>query len=362
MHGANLIRHLHTSHPGVFSFEAIGGPEIAATGTPLFRDLSTQSSIGIIEGLRFLFSSLGLFRDLEKHFRREKFDLVLLIDGQGRNLPIGTLAQKAGLKTVYYFPPPVSIWGRWNVKKMRPYDLLLCPFRSDADIYEKGGVRCLWTGHPFSLLEKNHNRSLYKEKIGLDPGKKTVALFPGSRFQEIETLTDIFLKTSRLLLEWDKNLQIVLSLSHPAYHAKVRHWVDRNRLPVVIVERSPDDVMKASDFLITASGTATLQAAYYSLPMAICYKISWSSYWIYRMLVRIRHIGLPNLTADKEICREFIQKKVTPQNLFEYAKSYLADATRYQMTVNELLRVRDKLSTPDPFRLMSQGILGVLKS
>ncbi|MBL8995440.1 MAG: lipid-A-disaccharide synthase, partial [Spirochaetia bacterium] len=344
-----------------FSFEAIGGPEIASTGTPLYRDLSTQSSIGIIEGLRFLFSSLGLFKDLRRHFREGNIDLVILIDGQGRNIPIGKEAQRAGLKTIYYFPPPVAIWGRWNVKKMLPYDLLLCPFQNDAEIYLKGGCRALWTGHPFSLLEKNPDRSAYKKKLGLEPGKKTVALFPGSRFQEIETLTGVFMKTARLLLDWNPDLQFVLSLSHPAYRKEVGEWIRRSGVPISLVERQPDDVMKASDFLITASGTATLQAAYYSLPMAICYKISWSSYWIYRVLVDVRHIGLPNLAAGREICREFIQRNCNPKNLFEYAKSHLENQAVHDKTAFELANVREALSTPDPFGRMAQGILGVLE-
>lgn len=361
VHGAALIRHLHELHPGRFSFEAIGGPEIASTGTPLYRDLSTQSSIGIIEGLRFLFSSLGLFKDLRRHFREKKIDLVILIDGQGRNIPIGKEAQKAGLKTIYYFPPPVSIWGKWNVKKMLPYDLLLCPFENDAEIYRKAGGRTLWTGHPFSLLEKNHDRTAYKKKLGLDPSKKTVALFPGSRFQEIETLTGVFMKTARLLLNWNPELQFVLSLSHPAYGKEVGEWIRRSGVPVSLVERRSDDAMKASDFLITASGTATLQAAYYTLPMAICYKISWSSYWIYRALVDVRHIGLPNLAAGREICREFIQRRCNPENLFEYAKSHLENMAVHRETAAELSKVREALSTPDPFALMAQGILGVLE-
>lgn len=361
VHGAALIRYLNEQYPGRFKFEAIGGPEIAATGTPLYRDLSTQSSIGIIEGLRFLFSSLGLFKDLSRHFRETKIDLVILIDGQGRNIPIGKEAQKAGLKTIYYFPPPVSIWGRWNVKKMLPYDLLLCPFKNDAEIFQKAGGRTLWTGHPFSLLEKNPDRAVYQQKLGLKPGKKTVALFPGSRFQEIETLTGIFMKTARLLLDWDPDLQFVLSLSHPAYGNEVGEWIRRSGLPILLVERRPDDVMKASDFLITASGTATLQAAYYSLPMAICYKISWSSYWIYRVLVDVRHIGLPNIAAGREICREFIQRNCNPENLFEYAKSYLESEERRKETSSELAEVREALSTPNPFALMAEGILGVLE-
>jgi len=361
VHGAALIRHLNELHPGRFSFEAIGGPEIAATGTPIYRDLSTQSSIGIIEGLRFLFSSLGLFKDLRRHFRENKIDLVILIDGQGRNIPIGKEAQKAGLKTIYYFPPPVSIWGKWNVKKMLSYDLLLCPFQNDAEIYNKAGGRTLWTGHPFSLLERNPDRAAYKKKIGLNLQKKTVALFPGSRFQEIETLTGIFMKTARLLLEWDPDLQFVLSLSHPAYGKEVREWIRLSGVAISLVERQPDDVMKASDFLITASGTATLQAAYYALPMAICYKISWSSYWIYRVLVDVKYIGLPNLAAGREVCREFIQRKCNPQNLFEYAKSHLGNEAVHRETSGMLSKVREALSTPDPFARMAKGILSVLE-
>src|SRR5258708_2882288 len=127
------------------------------------------------------------------------------------------MAQKLGLKTVYYFSPPVSIWGKWNIRRMRPYDLLLCPFQSDVDLYLSGGVKCLWTGHPFSLLEKSPDRKSYRKKLGFDPDRKLVALFPGSRFQEIEKLTFLFLKVAARLQDADPSLQFVLSLAHPDF-------------------------------------------------------------------------------------------------------------------------------------------------
>lgn len=356
VHGARLLTELKERLGSRVTCDALGGPYLREAGARIHTDLSTASSVGLLEGLPFLFSSLGLIGKMGRHFREVAYDAVILVDGQGRNLPLMEKARRAGRPTVYYFPPPVSIWGKWNVKRMKVCDLLLTPFPDDHEIYRAGGCATVYTGHPFATLPTAGDGVSAKKAQGLAPESPVLGLFPGSRRQEVAPLCRDFLEAAKILSAKVPGLQMILSLAHPAYRQTVSSAIAQSGLVVKVVEGNPDGVLSACDGLLTASGTATLQAAFHGVPMAIAYRISALTYTIGRMLVKGNFIGLPNILAGREVAPEFINRRLTPGALAACLLpvfSVPGEGARQRL---DLLSVREKVSTPDPFAIMAAAI------
>jgi lipid-A-disaccharide synthase len=194
---ARLLSELNRRHPGRYEADALGGEHLRRAGANILEDLSTQSSVGLLEGIPFFFNSLGQVGRFRRLLAAGAYDLVLLVDGQGRNIPLGAHAKKLGLKTVYYFPPPVSTWGAWNIPRMRPHDLLLTPFEADHLLYERGGCASIYTGHPFAALPESWDKAAQRRRLGLRESGPLLAIFPGSRPQEIVNLTRVFVEACR---------------------------------------------------------------------------------------------------------------------------------------------------------------------
>ncbi len=361
MQAASLVSYWQKQYPNDYEFHALGGPALRACGVKIIKDLSTQSSIGFIESLPHLFEGLFLLKEIKALFKREKYDLVLLVDGQGRNIPLGKLAKNCGLKTVYYFPPPVSIWGKWNIKAMRIHDLLLCPFEKDADLYKADGQKVVFSGHPFSTYELNSDKNLTKSELGLNPSEPVLAVFPGSRTQELKNLLPIFLEVIEELRHKFTTLQIVLPVAHPNYQLKLEQQILKGGTNIKLYPATDSrKLLMASDVLLTASGTTTLQAAFYGLPMAICYLVHPLTYTILKPLIKTNWIGLPNILAGRTICPEFINRDLSTRNLVNYLSSLLNEPEKRNKIREELLDLRKELSQPNPFEEMVNAMRALL--
>jgi len=358
-HGANLVRHLKKYYPRKFTFYAVGGEHLKKAGVRIYKDISTRSTVGFTEGLGQVKSGFTILGELKMYLQQKKIDLLLCIDGQGRNLPLGKAAAAMGLKTVYYFPPPVFIWGSWNIKKLKNYDLLLCPFKANARIYRQAGINTLYTGHPFAFL-RSASRAASKKKLGLKPRPRLVALFPGSRVQEIKKLLPVFLQTAALLREQCKQeLQFAIAISHKGYKKVIKKISAGRNIPL-IYGRS-DRLLQAADFLITASGTVTLKAAMFNTPMAVCYKVSWFTYFIGRLLVKVPWIGIVNILAGKTVCREFINRDCRPSRIAAYTQRVISSKAEKKTVQKMFAQIRKKIKAPDPARKTAAAVYNVCK-
>ena len=363
LRGAEVIRNLKKHFPGHFEFEGLGGENMRAQGCRILEDLSTQSSIGIVESLRFVGTSLGLLRRIKKHFEKKRPQLILAIDGQGRNLPLIKLASKLGIKTAYYFPPPVFIWGAWNIKKLKKVELLLCPFKENAAVLKRHHPHVVYTGHPFSHIASPSRRAKRqaKQALGFSQQHPVVAIFPGSRYQEITSKTAIFLKAGSLLKKRMPEVQFVLSIAHPQYRKRIASMVKTFLPETILLDKDAHRALLSADFLFTVSGTATLEACFYGVPMAIGYKISWLSYHIAKRLVKPKYIGMPNILAAKEIYGEFINRDLTVEKISRYALSVLQDKNLQQKIRLERNQLIDRIRVTDPYTALCKSIYGLLE-
>jgi lipid-A-disaccharide synthase len=347
LHGSHLVEAIQRIEPEV-QFSGVGGEGLERRGVKLLYPAHSLSVVGITEVFVKLRTILKALRGLKRSLQREKPDLVILIDFPEFNLRLAKIAHRRGIPILYYISP--QVWA-WRPKRIRLIAQLvrkmvvLFPF--EVPLYEAAGVDVEWVGHPLLDIVKP---TLPKEKayqqFGLDPKQRTIGLLPGSRSHEVEKLLPPLLASAHLLQKEIPDLQFVIPLAPGIPKTILSSRMKNISVPVKVVEGFTYDVMNLSDLLITASGTATLEGAILGKPMIIIYKVSFPSYWIGRALIRVDHIGLVNLVAEKEIAPELIQKDVHPQRIADEALRILRDPILSRKMSESMGEVCQKLGKP----------------
>jgi lipid-A-disaccharide synthase len=347
LHGSHLVEAIQRIEPEV-QFSGVGGEGLERRGMKLLYPAHSLSVVGITEVFVKLRTILKALRGLKRSLEREKPDLVILIDFPEFNLRLAKIAHRRGIPILYYISP--QVWA-WRPKRIRLIAQLvrkmvvLFPF--EVPLYEAAGVDVECVGHPLLDIVKP---TLPKEKayqqFGLDPKQRTIGLLPGSRSHEVERLLPPLLASAHLLQKEIPDLQFVIPLAPGIPKTILSSRMKNISVPVKVVEGFTYDVMNLSDLLITASGTATLEGAILGKPMIIIYKVSFPSYWIGRALIRVDHIGLVNLVAEKEIAPELIQKDVHPQRIADEALRILRDPILSRKMSESMGEVCQKLGKP----------------
>ena len=347
LQGSHLVEAIQSIDPEI-QFFGVGGEGLKRAGMRLLQDSQSLSVVGITEVFIKLGSILKALRTLKRSLERERPDLVILIDFPDFNLRLARIAHRKGIPILYYISPQVWAWRPGRVKLIaRLVKKMVVLFPFEVPLYEAAGVDVEWVGHPLlDIVKPALSKEMAFQKFGLDPGRRTVGLLPGSRVHEIERLLPSLLASAELLQKEIPDLQFVIPLAPGISGATLSSQMNSISVPVKVVEGFTYDVMNLCELLITASGTATLEGAILGKPMIIIYKVSFSSYWIGRALVRVNHIGLPNLVAEKEIAPEMIQKDVHPQRIVEEAFRILRDPLVSRKMTESMGEVRQKLGEP----------------
>jgi lipid-A-disaccharide synthase len=361
LHGSHLVEAIQRIEPEV-QFFGMGGEGLERRGVKLLYPAHSLSVVGITEVFIKLRTILKALRGLKRSLEREKPDLVILIDFPEFNLRLAKIAHRRGIPILYYISP--QVWA-WRPKRIRLIAQLvrkmvvLFPF--EVPLYEAAGVDVEWVGHPLLDIVKP---TLPKEKafqqFGLDSKQRTIGLLPGSRSHEVERLLPALLASAHLLQKEIPDLQFVIPLAPGLPKTIFSSRMKNFSVPVKVVEGFTYDVMNLSDLLITASGTATLEGAILGKPMIIIYKVSFPSYWVGRALIRVDHIGLVNLVAEKEIAPELIQKDVHPQRIADKALRILRDPILSRKMSESMGEVRQKLGEPGAAQRAAQIVVSLL--
>ncbi len=347
LHGSHLVEAIQCIDPEI-QFFGVGGEGLKQAGMRLLHHSQSLSVVGITEVFAKLGSILKALRTLKRSLEREKPDLVILIDFPDFNLRLARIAHRKGIPILYYISPQIWAWRPGRVKLIaRLVKKMVVLFPFEVPLYEAAGVDVEWVGHPLLDIVKP---TLPKEKafqqFGLDPKRRTVGLLPGSRIHEIERLLPSLLASAELLQKEIPDLQFVIPLAPGISRATLSSHMDQISVPVKVAEGFTYDVMNVCELLITASGTATLEGAILGRPMIVIYRVSFATYWIGRALVRVNHIGLVNLVAEKEIAPELIQKEVNPQRIADEAFRILKDPILSRKMTESMGEVRQKLGEP----------------
>jgi lipid-A-disaccharide synthase len=347
LHGAHLMEAILCVDPKV-RFFGIGGDRLEKMGMRLLYHSRSLSVVGITEVLFKIRSILKALRRLKKSLDQEKPDLIILIDFPDFNLRLAKIAHRKGIPILYYISPQVWAWRSKRVKLIAQWvKKMVVFFPFEVSIYEAAGVDVEWVGHPLiDIVKPTLSKEVALQQFGLDPRRRTVALLPGSRTDEVRRLLPPLLASAQILQKEIPDLQFVIPAAPGILQPTLSPWIKNISAPVKVVEGKTYDVMNLSELLITASGTATLEGAILGKPMVIVYKVSSFSYWVGRALIQVDHIGLVNLVAGREIVPELIQKDVHPQRIAEEALRILRDPILRRRMTESMAGIHQALGEP----------------
>lgn len=323
--GADLIASLQKRFPDVV-FEGIGGKRMIMQGFNSLYPLERLSVMGFIEPLKRLPELISIHYNLKKYFTQNKPLAFIGIDAPDFNLPLEKALKMQGIKTVHYVSPTIWAWRPKRIHKIKKaIDHMLAVFPFEMKIYHEHQVPITCVGHSLAdQIAMNNEQSQARAYLNLDPAAKIVALLPGSRCQELNYLAPEFIKTAQWLIERDPNIQFISASSNEAREQQFQSYIEKLNGPAIkIFNRQSKAVMAAADVILTASGTASLEAMLIKRPTLVAYKMSALTFAIAKRLVKVPYIALPNLLAGKCIMPEFIQSDVQAEKMGKVILAYL---------------------------------------
>jgi lipid-A-disaccharide synthase len=341
---AGLVREFRKLRQDV-RFFGIGGDQMRAEGVETLVDSRVMAVVGLFEVLAHFPTIYGALQLMRRQLREERPDLLILVDYPDFNLRLAKTAKELGIKVLYYISPQIWAWRQERVYKIKELvDHMAVVFPFEAPFYDKAGVPVTFVGHPLvDEVKSALDRAGARREFGLDPERKVLGLFPGSRRSEIKRLLPVLLDAAALLHAKHPDLQFILPRASTLGEADLApHFAGRD-LPVTVVPGRSYDVMAACDAVVSASGTATLEIALMRTPLAVIYKIAPLSYGIMSRMIKVDHIALCNIVAGERIAPELIQHDATPEKIAAEAESLIYDADRNGRMRDRLLRVRQML-------------------
>jgi lipid-A-disaccharide synthase len=358
LHGGGVVRELKRRVPSVDIY-GVGGDKMQQEGMELSHHIAGLSFMGLVEVVRHLAKIRRVQRALEVLLQNRRPDVVVLIDYPGFNLRFARTVKRYGIPVLYYISPQVWAWNSGRVRKMkRLVDTMKVVFPFEVEIYKREGIDVEFVGHPVAeQIGSSISREDFFSTAGLSKEKKVLAIFPGSRVQEVERILPITLEAARRLQE-AHGVQVAVSVAPNLDRLVVERKIPDNG-GVVLVENATYDLMKHADLALVASGTATLEAGWFATPMIVVYRASPVTFWIGRMLVDIPHIGLVNIVAGKQIVPELIQHHLTAENVVRAAARILLDAEYERKMRSELRVIRQRLGEPGASARVAEGVVGL---
>jgi lipid-A-disaccharide synthase len=342
----------------------LGGQRLMAGGGELLADYRGLSVTGLFEALRVIPRSYGVLNRLVHVARTEKPQALVVIDFPDFNFRLAAAVKKLGIPVIYYISPQLWAWRRSRMRVMkRIADRVLVIFPFEERIYRDAGVPVEFVGHPLiDLARAQERKDAFLRELGLDPDRPIVALLPGSRPNEVGLLLPVLREAVERVLAVRQDAQFVIARApslDDRLFSTVR-WPAAGR-PVIVLART-DDVLAISDVVVTASGTATVQAALHGRPMVVVYKLSPLSYRLGRRFVHVDHVAMVNLIAGRRVVPELIQNDCTPDRIAAETISLLADARRAEEMRQALAAVRHALGGPGASGRAAEAVLEVAGS
>jgi lipid-A-disaccharide synthase len=357
-HGAALLRSLRELAPDL-EFQGRGGPQMKAIAGDAFANwIEAAAVVGLWEVVKHYGYFREQFAKALSEIDATKPDAVILIDYPGFNLRLArTLRQRAPrLKIIYYISPQVWAWNRGRIRQMARFlDLMLCIFPFEAELYNLSELRTIFVGHP--MIE-----NLAKRRTGEPRDPNLVGLFPGSRWREVRKIFPVMLKTIGEIIAQRPEVRFEVAAASETLAREIQgflvHSPLRERGRVVIGDSS--GTMQRAFAGMVASGTATLEAAYFRLPFVLVYKVSWPTYFAARLLMRVPFLGMPNVLAGREIVPEFLQHEANPRAIAPSVLQLVNDPAKREQMISEFDSIIAKLGETGASAKAARAILAEL--
>jgi len=358
--GASLIKELKSLKPDLM-VTGIGGDKMKSVEMDLMYHTDQMAFLGFAEVVKHIPFIRKVQKNLIDVIKKEEIGCVVLIDYPGFNLSIAKKLKPLGVKIIYYVSPQLWAWAKGRVKKVRKLvDKMLVVFPFEVEFYRKENVNVEYVGHP--LLERINqynflSRDQFFSKFKLVKGKEILLVMPGSRKQEVKAIFPEAIKAANKLAQ-QFNLQVVVARSKNIDEKYFRQNISSEKF--VTIEDHNYELMKYSHFGIIKSGTSTLEAGFFALPMIVVYKTSPLTYMIGRQLVKLDRIGMVNILLDEMVVPELIQSEANSENIFNTASIILSDMKTYEKMKNKLGNVKEKLGSDGASKKAARSILEIL--
>jgi len=346
LHGAHLVKALHQRDPKIEVF-GVAGEALRKEKIKVLFDVARLSGMGLTELVGSLGTIWQAYRLLRRALKEERPALLILIDFPEFNLRLACLAKQLGIPVLYYISPQIWAWRRRRIRKIaQRVDRIAVIFPFEVPLYESQGVRVSFVGHPsLEVTHASESKEATLIRYGLEPSKSTVALLPGSRRKEVHYHLPCMLEAAEKLARW-MGVQFILVRATTIERRVFEEALAQTSIRIPIVEGNTYDALNACDLAWTASGTATLETALMLKPMIVVYRVSWITYALARLLVRVDHIGIVNIIAGETIVPELIQGEVTADRIVRESQAILQDSDLRQRMVEKLSSIRQKLGSP----------------
>ena len=359
-HGAKLVRAMRHKQPDLF-FCGIGGPALKQAGVRIIVDAAELTVVGITEVLYKIPGILRGMGAIKKLLKSLKPDLLVLIDFPDFNLHIAAVAKKLNIPVLYFISPQIWAWRRGRGKRIaRLVDHMAVILPFEEQFYKEFNVPVTFVGHP--LLDDTLPSISQTLRNGIQV-PTVIGLLPGSRENEITRLLPIMLAAGGILKQRLKHVTFIVSQALSVQRKLIESIVDRHPgwHDVEIVSGGVEQVFKRCDAIIAASGTVTLQAAIHGMPMVIIYRVSPVSAWLGKALVRVPHVGLVNLVANRNLVPELLQEDATAENVARNIQNLLKDEAELNLLRRQLIDLRDALGGIGASDRVAELALGLIK-
>lgn len=360
MHGARLVQELHKRDAALKIF-GVAGEQLQRTNFEALFSVSKLTGMGLVElagNLKNLWEAYSLLR---RALRERRPSLLILIDFPDFNLRLARLAKSLGIPVLYYISPQIWAWRRGRVRQIaRSVDQMAVVFPFEVPFYEQHGVKVAFVGHPLlETVKVSRGRESVFSQYGLDPAKPTIALLPGSRHAEISRHLGVMRDAARRLSQ-QRDLQFFCVCASTIDAREIESVLKHPVLRIPVITEDRYDAVHAADLVWTASGTATLETALLGKPMIIVYRLSWLTYLLARLLVRVDHIGMVNLIAGERLVPELIQGEVNAERIVAETRILLDDAQCRSAIAIKLSNLRERLGAPGAAERVADLAFGMM--
>ena len=327
-------------------FYGIGADNMRKAGAEVLIDSKDMAVVGLVEiwaHRKIIFSALDQMR---KAITDNPPDLLLLVDYPEFNLRLAKHAKQHGVKVLFYISPQVWAWRQYRVKKIkRLVDMMAVVFPFEEVFYLKHHVPVQFVGHPLvNEVKPSKEKATLKKEFNLNAGQAVIGLLPGSRKSEIKRLLKTILDSARLTKEQIHDAQFILPLADTLDESDLQPLLDEYAdLNINIIKHRAYDVIHCCDVVLTVSGTVTLEIALLKTPLVIINKGAWLTYAIVSRMLKIDHIGLCNIVANKRIAPELLQNDASPEKISAWLIKILHDDKLREELINGLSEVEPLL-------------------
>ena len=353
LHASNLVAEIKKKDKKA-EFRGCGGDLMKAQGVDLLKHYRMMAYMGFVEVAVNLRKVLRNIAQCKKDILEYQPDVLVLVDYPGFNLRIADFAHEKGFKVLYYISPQVWAWKRRRVLKIKKtVDKMLVIFPFEEEFYKNYGVDVTYVGNP--LLDElakfgTANRSIFLRRNSLGEKREIIALLPGSRKQEVKRMLPEMLKVIPDFPEYQFVIAGLSSIGKDFYKNLM------GNADAFFIEDQTYELLQNSSAAVVTSGTATLEAALFTVPEVVCYKANYLSYLIAKWLIKVKYISLVNLVMDKEVVKELIQNEMNKVNIAKALASVLRNGKRQRQILEDYDELSERLGNAGASEMAAEAV------